>query len=331
MDQHDVQQIVDDAVDATERLIGRELDDDEREHLASEIMGDGPNRYEQRRAPAGDPTIINGKEYQGGEFIPGEALAAATPEEKQELARRTHERTHEKERKKFGYKIKRGQVDAGAARRMDWIGLDLKTTSDFAEFFGIASDIDDVNAYCVGPLLQNVQVEFDGPWGRAIRKIVQAPGGKEIHNSYIELKNKGGGLGTKMLVHEVRNAIDAGFTKITCEAAGNAADELQMQSRGKTSGYYTGYRHWPMLGFDGPIPLEVILPEQFKEAKTVLDLLSMPGGEEFWRQKGRQIDHAEFDLAPGSRSRKFLTRYLMANAQRLYGTEKPPMKFQRRS
>ena len=291
-----------------------------------------PLRYEQKRAPAGRPTIIGGRTYVGGEFIPGDVMASATPEEKQELAEREHGEQHERHAVKSKYQIKQQKVDAGAAKQAAAMGLDLKSAEDFAEFVGFQPDqqIGKIDVFCEGPGLKRVKINIEGPFGRTIRSIYHDADGKLVmYNNYIELtKNKrGGGLGTRMFVHQVRNAINAGVSRIECEAAGDAASEIDMRARGKT-GYYTGYRHWPTLGYDGPLEIQPDMPEYLQRANTVIDLLEMPGGEEWWAAHGKDFK-ATFDLTPGSRSRLVLTKYLMERAKKLFG-DRPPLKFSRR-
>ena len=88
-----------------------------------------------------------------------------------------------------------------------------------------------------------------------------------IYNDEIMVKegSQGKGLGTKLFTRQINNAVKAGIKRIECLAA----KEEDM------NGFYT----WPRMGFDAKlIDIDITIPDQFKSAKTVLDLFSMDCG-----------------------------------------------------
>jgi hypothetical protein len=121
------------------------------------------------------------------------------------------------------------------------------------------------------------------------------------------------GLGTKILAQTVANAIKMGFNKLTCEAERNDTDG------------YVGYKVWPKMGYDGPLPTWVMedLPDRIKKdfealeitKPTLLDLYELEDGPEWWEDNGATID-LEFDLSPNSRSLHVFYNYLKNKADK---------------
>lgn len=72
----------------------------------------------------------------------------------------------------------------------------------------------------------------------------------------------------------------------------------------------TGYKVWPKFGYDAPISavkealavMDKTLPPHLSKAKTLSDIYSTPGGEEWWAENGMAI-RLVFDMRPRSRSR----------------------------
>jgi len=105
------------------------------------------------------------------------------------------------------------------------------------------------------------------------------------------------GLGLRMFLRQAHSTAALGIDRIET-VAGRRHDE---------NGYYT----WPRFGFDGILPESIRrrLPMGVKHSITVLDLMECEKGRSWWREHGATIRVA-FDLAPGSRSRKVLMRYV---------------------
>lgn len=117
---------------------------------------------------------------------------------------------------------------------------------------------------------------------------------------YVGKKHQGQGLGTKVFSDQVRNLIGhGGFSRIATDAVGSYG--------GDANGYYT----WARLGYDGQIPKESaqLLPHEWKDAKTIHDVLAKPGGLKWWEKNGSEFK-GSFDLSEGSRSLKTLNAYL---------------------
>src|SRR5262249_26497248 len=88
---------------------------------------------------------------------------------------------------------------------------------------------------------------------------------------------------------------------------------VSLTAEGQAGGEHNGYYSWARLGADGPVPekARAALPPEFRGAKTVQDVMALPGGPAAWKQHGRTFE-ATFDLDPGSRSSRVLAAYLGA-------------------
>lgn len=151
------------------------------------------------------------------------------------------------------------------------------------------------------PLLEGAEYTF----------AVDDEGNKFIHNDYIVVKNQGTGLGTRMFSSQVDQAIKDGYSYITLWAARDEDDE------GNTTmnGYYT----WPRFGFNQnidtlPQDLIDVIHVKYPNAKDILDVMELPGGREWWKEEGRGLTNAKFDLTEGSKSRRVFDAYLKARA-----------------
>jgi hypothetical protein len=117
-----------------------------------------------------------------------------------------------------------------------------------------------------------------------------------------------------MFANQVAGLQAAGVARICTYAEGQPGDP-------EFNGYYT----WPRLGYDGKIPDRawVRIPEALRsrmgDSRSVLDLFSLPGGKEAWKQYGCAIK-VSFDLTPGSRSMRTLEAYQREREQRRGGT-----------
>ena len=108
---------------------------------------------------------------------------------------------------------------------------------------------------------------------------------------------RGHGLGLQIFHRQVSSATALSVDWIDT-VAGRGNDE---------NGYYT----WPRYGFEGalPAPIRRLLPVGFKRSRTILDLMSCEKGRDWWKEHGVSI-RVRFDLAPDSRSRRTLLRYI---------------------
>ncbi len=125
-----------------------------------------------------------------------------------------------------------------------------------------------------------------------------------MHNAdfYVNKGQTGTGVGTKLFSRQVENLRKHGVDRIETTAA--RGDRGAPNS---ANGYWT----WARLGYDGPIPKNVRfdrLPEEFRGAKTVQELMHMPGGAAAWKQHGDTFQ-ATFDLKEGSRNLEILNEY----------------------
>lgn len=122
----------------------------------------------------------------------------------------------------------------------------------------------------------------------------------ELEN--MRVHETGTGLGARIFTNQVEALRGAGFHHIELLAAG-------------PEGGYVGYKVWPKIGSDGPLTpfhrdriAAADAGGRFKDARTIQELYSVPGGREMWERVGNSID-LSFDLAPGSRSSMILDLY----------------------
>jgi hypothetical protein len=140
-----------------------------------------------------------------------------------------------------------------------------------------------------------IQLRVSHPWleGPALRYLYRDSAGRlAVRNEYLEVREMApDGVATRMLAHQIRAARQLGVAYLSAEAAGGPGSP------------FVGYDVWPKLGYDGLIPEGVRqrLPDQFRGAVYVLDLVTAPGGADWWRRNGRGFE-ATFDLHDGSRS-----------------------------
>jgi hypothetical protein len=76
-----------------------------------------------------------------------------------------------------------------------------------------------------------------------------------------------------------------------------------------------GYYVWPRLGFDGPISDAGVgveqskWPAQFQSARTVSELMRIPGGAQHWKDYGDEIG-LSMDTDPKSSGRQVMDAYV---------------------
>jgi len=115
----------------------------------------------------------------------------------------------------------------------------------------------------------------------------------------------GGLTGTDVFVNQVKALKALGVNKIVTYAAGRPGSQ------------FNGYTTWPKLGYDGTIPKAVFqkLPADVRggmgDSRSVLKLMSVPGGPEAWKAGGRSMA-MHFDLADDSPNMQALARYVAA-------------------
>jgi phage gp29-like protein len=131
-----------------------------------------------------------------------------------------------------------------------------------------------------------------------------------ILNISFDVAEANQGTGAKVFARQVEAAARAGVARLEAHAAGTGLRYTPF------NGYYT----WPRLGYDqpifGPKSLETDDPiaaaavkERFPQAKTVLDVMKTKEGRTWWKENGVDLRYAQFDLTPGSRSRRVLAAY----------------------
>lgn len=152
-----------------------------------------------------------------------------------------------------------------------------------------------------------IEINTTGPTFKSERRLsFDDDGNAYIINDYFKVHESGAGTGTSILSQQVEEAKRLGFSHMECHAA-----------RGRNlNGYYT----WPRLGYDEPIHnLDSLFDDganPFPEAESVLDIMSMPGGSEWWKENGWALKNARFDLSDNSRSMQVFGAYLEERSKR---------------
>lgn len=135
-------------------------------------------------------------------------------------------------------------------------------------------------------------------------------GDRFIKNEFLEIKDKGKGMGSEIFKNQVENAMQNGFAYIETLAGGSPKS-------GSLNGYYT----WPLLGYNGSIDdiseQDVIdkVKQKFPEAKTIRDVMRSEGGRKWWKENGGEFK-GRFDLTPDSESFKQMDAYLTEKAKK---------------
>jgi hypothetical protein len=181
------------------------------------------------------------------------------------------------------------------------------------EYAGLAGAPDDAKVE-VGASAGKLYIEMGDPITAAYRahyyvrraksQLVLVNDGFHVHLRV----RQGRGFGLHVFYRQAANATALGIRRIET-VAGRRRDE---------NGYYT----WPRFGFEGVLRtrLRRMLPIGLEAARTVLDLMECEKGRTWWREHGETIGVA-FDLAPGSRSRLILERYVGAKTNSQSGTK----------
>jgi hypothetical protein len=163
-----------------------------------------------------------------------------------------------------------------------------------------------------GDTLINVTIGImkDGKEIGNMFRVVDLPN-KAIKNEAFDLdpNEKGGGIGTRALVQQMRTASAAGFIKIETYANG-IGSSLRERSIKSPNGYYT----WLRLGFM-PDTRVVFTGGGTGSGSTrglnPIKLMSTPEGRKYWKEKGTSFQ-GTFDLTEGSTSRRVLEGYAKA-------------------
>jgi GNAT superfamily N-acetyltransferase len=132
--------------------------------------------------------------------------------------------------------------------------------------------------------------------GSTFRKSATGPV-IELDTIEVMQGQQGKGIARKIVGRMIESASEHGVSRITMEAASGAEN--------------VGYKVWPRMGFDGPIPAsqKTVLPASLHGSERVSDLYATSAGREWWAAHGGDV-HLEFDLSPGSKSWRMWISYL---------------------
>lgn len=159
-------------------------------------------------------------------------------------------------------------------------------------------------------------VEVEHKWYRGTqqRTISRRFDGRNLelvlHGDYFGVNSRSPkGTGLRVFAMMVKTARTLGIKKIETHAAGDSSTSANPDTeRGRGwNGYYT----WPRFGYNAPLPdsIRYKLPEHLQDAEDLQDLNALPGGADWWKENGVEID-LEFDLSDGSKSMAVLQQYL---------------------
>lgn len=134
-------------------------------------------------------------------------------------------------------------------------------------------------------------------------------GGPQLHYEqlYLTPEARGSGRGVQMMADSVDNAEKAGIPYVDLYASGYGPKAWNPQPGNTDNGYYT----WARMGFDSPLrPSDVEhFPEQWRDVKSVSELMRTPEGAAVWKEYGGSIGlHMSTD--PNSPGRQVMTEYL---------------------
>jgi hypothetical protein len=239
-----------------------------------------------------------------------------------------------------------------AAAAGAWTYATHKTDGDFAAaypdvYHDVLGKMDLVKQYLPGANVRDVvglagwQPGDDSPrvgtWGdalylhsdtfvwvgraRIIRKDSQVLVTPTMRGPYINLQEfnidpgfQGEGTATKAIAAMVVAAQRVGAWSIHTSAVG--CGKLSAEAEGNKK-YRNGYYTWPMLGFDRTFneddqKYHDAIPEPFRQAKTLNELLRMPGGPAAWKDYGYSVSCELRISQPDSPGMKVLPAYLAA-------------------
>lgn len=148
--------------------------------------------------------------------------------------------------------------------------------------------------------------------------MVDANGKSYVKNDVFRLKpeHRAGGLGREIFSNQVSELVSREIGRIDTVAERYDSEIPEEKS--------IGYSYWPMLGYDGAIPLNLkqSLPPELASANTLSELYDTPGGKEWWIENGDSVK-LSFDLSPRSDSIKKLNSYLISKGQRPIAQPRP--------
>lgn len=138
------------------------------------------------------------------------------------------------------------------------------------------------------------RIKASAPGWHAERRVHRDPDSGElvITNNSQTTHNPGHNLVSRTLVTQTRAAQQLGFSRIDDPSIDHHYDMAR-------------------LGFDGPLTdsHREMLPGQYADVDSVMDVLHVPGGPGAWMEHGSPYE-ASFDLSPGSRSLQILDSYV---------------------
>jgi hypothetical protein len=144
--------------------------------------------------------------------------------------------------------------------------------------------------------------------GQMFRELMLEKKFIKNHSFDMDEDQRGKGYGAHALVQEVRAAAAAGFTHIETYAAGGGPSSTARARLSGANGYYT----WARLGFLPTHPIAMKSPSKMGWSRIdMMRMMSTETGRKYWKKHGNSFD-ANFDLTPGSVSRRVLEGYAKA-------------------
>lgn len=127
-----------------------------------------------------------------------------------------------------------------------------------------------------------------------------------IDSIYVREEFQAQGIGIRSVMMSIRQAKELGFHSVTLFAAGSATPR----------GMFFGYHVWPTLGFDAPLPSQILgkLPQELQGCVLLSDLMATDEGPDWWYDHGIGLE-LSFELEDNSVSWKLMGEY--AEARRI--------------
>ena len=274
----------------------------------------GPVRYAAVHAPAGGATVA-GKKFKGGEFIPGDVLARATPAERAAVDGASGASSAVKSP---ASPVPPAVPKISPAEREDPAEIlatarkllgSKATMADLAALTGSTPDAS-IKVFERGGYLR---LDSEGDGWNSVRLIQRDDDGRVfIHNHLLTIDEdkQGGGIGVAIFGNQVREATARGVAYLDTTA-----------ERGEK---FVGYKVWPKFGYDAPIPAALIphLPPELDYVENISELMYNNGGREWWEEHGVTTD-MKFDLGEESDSLAVWNAYRQERAAR---KDNPPAK-----
>lgn len=309
------------------------------------------------RAPTGGVSV-QGTHYPGGQFIPGEVMAQATPAEKVAVEGKSGKPAAKpgaaagkpdpgmpRQFGSSGAKVDVGMLGGMFSGVKGALGTFFKnakvkpSVDDLADLAGAMEDAKNVEARIIRHVRGGPPAAIEIKWRHenltqpCIRRIeMDLSGEPYIKNEIIIIdeNKRAGGMGTKVFGRGVETARRLGIRTIRCHAARAAADGRMTLADGSPP--RTGYHQWPSMGYDESFEVTAKynpegvakVREAFPGVASIQELYAREGGKEWWKANGFDLTKMQFDVTDGSTSMKKFAEFIKDQDARIAAKKATP-------